>query len=78
MDAEGWQDRGFPAIYRYQASGGSCQLKDQPGEIALGDLVLSGSVDLTEVEVVVQKALLEVRADMLEFNVSARKMVEEV
>lgn len=47
------------------------QLTEQPGELALGDIVLSGAADLAEVEVVAQKALVEVRADMLVFNVSA-------
>jgi hypothetical protein len=46
-------------------------LKDQPGERTLDDIVLSGAADLAEVEVVAQKALVEVRADMLVFNVSA-------
>lgn len=47
------------------------QLKNQSGERALGDIVLSGTVNLAEVEVTARKALLEVRADMLVFNVSA-------
>lgn len=47
------------------------QLKSQSGERALGDIVLSGAANLAEVEVTARKALLEVRADMLVFNVSA-------
>ncbi len=47
------------------------QLKKQTGVLSLGDIVLDGSQDLAEVEVTARKALVEVRADMLVFNVAA-------
>jgi iron complex outermembrane recepter protein len=47
------------------------RLKDQPGEMSLGDIALSAGADLAEVEVTARKALIEVRPDMLVFNVSA-------
>lgn len=47
------------------------QLKDQPGKLALDNIVMTGSTDLAEVEVTARKALVEVRADMLVFNVAA-------
>ncbi|MCB0533944.1 MAG: TonB-dependent receptor [Lewinellaceae bacterium] len=47
------------------------QLKNQPGELTLNDIVLAGSAELAEVEIIARKALVEVRADMLVFNVAA-------
>lgn len=47
------------------------QLLEQPGIKTLGDIMLSGSADLAEVEVVARKAMVEARAGMLVFNVSA-------
>ena len=44
------------------------QLAEQPGVLSLGDIVMDGGNDLAEVEVAAEKALLEVRADMLVFN----------
>lgn len=47
------------------------QLEKQAGALALGDIVLSGSQDLAEVEVTARKALVEVRADKLVASPSA-------
>jgi iron complex outermembrane recepter protein len=68
-----------PGAYRCQISmvgypsgqSAAFQLNGRPGEKALGDIVLSGTASLAEVEVTARKTLLEVRADMLVFNVSA-------
>ena len=47
------------------------QLKDQSGKMTLGDIALSAGTDLAEVEVTARKALVEVRPDMLVYNVDA-------
>jgi iron complex outermembrane recepter protein len=47
------------------------EVKNQPGELVLGEITLSSSTDLEEVEIIARKALIEVRADMLVFNVSS-------
>ena len=68
----------FPGSYRCDVSmvgyanlTTEFHLKDQRGDLSLGDIVLAGSTDLAEVEVTAQKALVEVRANKLVFNVAA-------
>ncbi len=46
-------------------------ISDDQKELSLGDIILSTSTKLQEVEIVARKALVEVKADMLVFNVSA-------
>jgi iron complex outermembrane recepter protein len=47
------------------------QLKAQPGRLLLDPIILAGGVDLAEVEVTARKAMIEVRADKLVFNVDS-------
>jgi len=47
------------------------EVKNQSEEIVLGEIFLISTTDLDEVEIVARKALIEIKADVLVFNVSA-------
>lgn len=57
---------GFSSVHS-----GIIQIKNNQSDWPLGDIILSTSTELQEVEIIATKALIEVKADMLVFNVSA-------